>query len=180
MNTYIVAKKEERIYAKTSFSSFRLQPVEYSGTSSNGFYQINSLTFTDKDNRILPITDIKEESANKATFVLDGKITGTVTYNSSVYGDSNGVGKLLKTSGWFYPTQLNTLTDKPSIEFTFSNIIPRLSKITWTPYNASSKILKINFLADLELLDIDTTTKNEINFNYLPSILDLYKNRPVR
>ena len=50
MNTYIVAKKEERIYAKTSFSSFRLQPVEYSGTSSNGFYQINSLTFTDKDN----------------------------------------------------------------------------------------------------------------------------------
>lgn len=178
MKTYIVAKKEDRKYARTSFSSLRLQPVEYSGTSSNGFYQINSLTFIDKDNRTLPITDIKEESANKATFVLDGKITGTVTYNSSVYGDSNGVGKLLKTSCWFYPTQLNTLTDKPLIEFTFSNIIPRLSKITWNPYNANSKILKINFLADLELLDIDTTTKNEINFSK-SSILDLYKNRPT-
>ena len=178
MHTYTIARRDDRKYARTSFSSFRLQPLEYSGTSSNGFYQINSLTFTDKDNRILPITDIKEESANKATFVLDGKITGTVTYNSSVYGDSNGVGKLLKTSGWFYPTQLNTLTDKPSIEFTFSNIIPRLSKITWNPYNASSKILKINFLADLELLDIDTTTKNEISFSK-PSILEMYKNRPT-
>ena len=179
MYTYTVARRDDRKYARTSFSSFRLQPVEYSGTSSNGFYQINSLTFTDKDNRALPITDIKEESANKATFVLDGKITGTVTYNSSVYGGSNGVGKLLKTSGWFYPTQLNTLTDKPLIEFTFSNIIPRLAKITWNPYNASSKILKINFLADLELLDIDTTTKSEISFSK-PSILDLYKNRPIR
>ena len=178
MHTYTIARRDDRKYARTSFSSFRLQPLEYSGTSSNGFYQINSLTFTDKDNRTLPITDIKEESANKATFVLDGKITGTVTYNSSVYGDSNGVGKLLKTSGWFYPTQLNTLTDKPSIEFTFSNIIPRLSKITWNPYNASSKILKINFLADLELLDIDTTTKNEISFSK-PSILEMYKNRPT-
>ena len=176
MHTYTIARRDDRKYARTSFSSFRLQPVEYSGTSSNGFYQINSLTFTDKDNRTLPITDIKEESANKATFVLDGKITGTVTYNSSVYGDSNGVGKILKTSGWFYPTQLNTLTDKSSIEFTFSNIIPRLSKITWNPYNASAKILKINFLADLELLDIDTTTKNEISFSK-PSILEMYKNR---
>ena len=178
MHIYTIARRDDRKYARTSFSSFRLQSLEYSGTSSNGFYQINSLTFTDKDNRVLPITDIKEESTNKATFVLDGKITGTVTYNSSVYGGSNGVGKLLKTSGWFYPTQLNTLTDKPSIEFTFSNIIPRLSKITWNPYNASSKILKINFLADLELLDIDTTTKNEISFSK-PSILEMYKNRPT-
>ena len=180
MHIYTIARRDDRKYARTSFSSFRLQPLEYSGTSSNGFYQINSLTFTDKDYRTLRITDIKEESANKATFVLDGKITGTVTYNSSVYGGSNGVGKLSTTSGWFYPTQLNTLTDKPSIEFTFSNIIPRLSKITWNPYNASSKILKINFLADLELLDIDTTTKNEINFNFQPSILDMYIHRPIR
>ena len=176
MHTYTVARKEDRKYARTSFSSFRLQPLEYQA-GYGGFYQINSLTFIDKDNRTLPITKVKEESENKATFVLNGNITGTVTYNNTVYGSSFGVGKLLKTSGWFYPYNLDTLVDKPFIEFTFSNIIPRLSKITWNPYSAGYQILKINFLSDVEFLDIDTSTTNEIVFSR-PSILDLYKNRP--
>ena len=179
MPTYTIARRDDRKYARTSFSSFRLQPLEYQA-GYGGFYQINSLTFIDKDNNILPITKVNDESENKATFVLNGNITGTVTYDSTVWNNSYGIGKLLKDSGWFCPYNLDTLPDKPLIEFTFNNIIPRLSKITWNPYNASSKILKINFLADLELLDIDTTTKNEINFNYQPSILDLYIKRPIR
>ena len=177
MHTYTIARRDDRKYARTSFSSFRLQPLEYQA-GYGGFYQINSLTFIDKDNNILPITKVKEESENKATFVLNGNITGTVTYDNIVWNSSYGIGKLLKDSGWFYPYNLDTLTDKPFIEFTFSNIIPRLSKITWNPYSVGYGILKINFLSDIEFLDIDTTKENEIVFSR-PSILEMYKNRPT-
>ena len=177
MHTYTIARRDDRKYARTSFSSFRLQPLEYQA-AYGGFYQINSLTFIDKDNNILPITKVKEESENKATFILNGNITGTVTYDNIVWNNSYGVGKLLKDSGWFCPYNLDTLPDKPFIEFTFSNIIPRLSKITWNPYSAGYGILKINFLSDIEFLDIDTTKENEIKFSR-PSILEMYKNRPT-
>ena len=51
MHTYTIARRDDRKYARTSFSSFRLQPLEYQ-VGYGGFYQINSLTFTDKDNRV--------------------------------------------------------------------------------------------------------------------------------